>query len=259
MPSTGAARPTIAEIRAVSQPHGLIERRSDEHWAGRLYMRHISIYVTALLARTRITPNQVTAVMAVCGVAAGGVLAVGGLPGAIASVVLIQLYLLLDCCDGELARWTGRTSAAGVYADRVSHYLTDAALLSGLGLRAASRHPSGWLVLGVVGGLCVVLGRAETDLVHVARSISGLPPTDENAAEPRGRTLNIARRAASLLRVHRIVQAIELSVLVLGAAAYDAVAGGLTGTRVLTAACAAVAGALVLLHLLSILASSRLR
>jgi phosphatidylglycerophosphate synthase len=251
--------PTPAEIRAVVQPPGLLGRRSGEHWAGRLYMRRISVYVTAPLARTRVTPNQVTAVMVAAGVCAGGLLAVGGLGGALGALVLIQLYMLLDCCDGELARWTGRTSIAGVYADRVGHYLTDAALISGLGVRAASRHPSGWLVVGVVAALCAILGKAETDLVDVARARSGLPPVDEDAAEPRGRRLGAARRAAALFRVHRIVQAMELSVCIVGAAAYDAVSGGVTGTRLLVAGCAAVAAVLVVLHLISILASSRLR
>jgi hypothetical protein len=251
--------PSAADIRAVAQPHGLLERRSGEHWAGRLYMRHISVYVTAVLARTPISPNQVTGVMVACGVAAGGVLSIDGLAGAIAAGVLIQLYMLLDCCDGELARWTGRTSIAGVYADRVGHYLTDAALISGLGVRAASRHPSGWLIVGLVAALCAILGKAETDLVDVARARSGLAPVTDEAAEPRGRGLGFARRLASMFRLHRIVQAMELSVCIVGAAVYDAVAGGITGTRVLTAICCGVAGALVVLHLVSILASSRLR
>jgi hypothetical protein len=253
------SRPTIAQVRAVGQPIGLLGRRSGEHWAGRLYMRHVSIYLTALLARTRTTPNQVTAVMVMSGVAGGGLLAVGGLPAAIGTVLLIQLYLLLDCSDGELARWTGRTSVVGTYADRVGHYLTDAALLSGLGVRAAGRHPSGWLLLGLVAALCAVLGKAETDLVDVARARAGLPLVTDEAVEPRRQGVRFARRLLASIRVHRVIQAIELSLCALGAAAYDAVAGGLTATRVLTAICAATAAALVVLHLLSILASSRLR
>jgi phosphatidylglycerophosphate synthase len=251
--------PSGADIRAVAQPHGLLERRSGEHWAGRLYMRHISVYVTALLARTPITPNQVTGVMVACGVGAGGLLAVGGLWAAIGAFSLIQLYMLLDCCDGELARWTGRTSIVGVYADRVGHYLTDAALITGLGVHASGRHPSGWMVVGLVAALCAILGKAETDLVDVARARSGLPPVSDEAAEPRSRGLGFARRVASVFRVHRVIQAMELSVCILGAAAYDAASGTLSGTRVLTVVAAAVAGALVVLHFVSIVASSRLR
>jgi phosphatidylglycerophosphate synthase len=222
-------------------------------------MRRLSPYVTALLAKTSISPNAVTGVMVLAGLAAGGVLAIDGLTGAIASVVLVQVYLLLDCSDGELARWTGRTSMTGVYLDRVGHYLTDAALLTGLGVRAADAHPSGWMVLGLVAALAAILGKAETDLVDIARARSGHEPVTEAAAESRSRGIGLARRVASVFLVHRIIQAIELSFLIVGAAIYDSIAGGLTATRVLVAACAAVAGALVVLHLASILASSRLR
>jgi phosphatidylglycerophosphate synthase len=53
-------------------------------------------------------------------------------------VVLIQAYLLLDCCDGEVARWRSHTSSVrGIYLDRVGHYLTEATLLAALGFRAA--------------------------------------------------------------------------------------------------------------------------
>src|SRR3954454_23601518 len=97
--SEPGVRPTVAEIRAASQPPGLLDRRSGEHWAGRLYMRRISVYVTAVLVRTPVSPNQLTGVMLVAGVAAGAVLAIGGLAGAIGAALLIQLYLLLDCVD----------------------------------------------------------------------------------------------------------------------------------------------------------------
>src|SRR3954470_5036599 len=102
--------PSVAEIRAVAQPHPTMDRRSGEHWAGLLYMRKLSIYATWLLAKTPISPNQVTGLMILSGLLAGAVLAVPGVWAAVAAALLIQLYLLLDCSDGELARWTGRTS-----------------------------------------------------------------------------------------------------------------------------------------------------
>ena len=54
--------PTIAELRAVTQPARIFERNSGEHWAGRLYVRRYSPYLTRRLLRTRLTPNQVTGV-----------------------------------------------------------------------------------------------------------------------------------------------------------------------------------------------------
>jgi phosphatidylglycerophosphate synthase len=221
-------------------------------------MRRISPYFTALLARTSIAPNVVTGFMMLSGIGAGAVLLVDGLNGALACAVLVQLYLLLDCSDGELARWTSQTSMTGVYLDRVGHYVAEAALLTGLGARAANGDTDGWMVLGLVAALCATLGKAETDLVDIARARTGLQPSVEQDAEPRNRRIRTLRRVASALRVHRITHAIELSLLIVAAAVYDSVAGGLGATRVLTAACAVVAGVLVVVHLVSILASSRL-
>ena len=51
------SRPSIAELRAATQPPSIFERNSGEHWAGRLYVRRLSPYLTRLLIRTPLTPN----------------------------------------------------------------------------------------------------------------------------------------------------------------------------------------------------------
>ncbi|MGH3319081.1 MAG: CDP-alcohol phosphatidyltransferase family protein [Streptosporangiaceae bacterium] len=251
--------PTVAELRAACQPAAMMARRSGEHWAGLLYMRRLSPYATCAFVRLRAAPNQLTGLMIVCGVAGGIVVGLGGLAAAVGGALLIQAYLLLDCSDGELARWTGRTSVTGVYLDRVGHYVTEAALLIGLGVRAqAGGLTGGWVVIGLAAAVGAILIKAETDLVDVARVRSGKPAATEAAASPRNRGLGLARRAAGALRFHRIIQAIELSLLVLAAAIYDTVTGGLLATRVLAAACAVVAAIQLVLHLVSVLASRRL-
>ncbi|RGA02930.1 CDP-alcohol phosphatidyltransferase family protein [Microbispora triticiradicis] len=248
--------PSVAELRAVAQPQTTMDRRSGEHWAGLLYMRRLSIYATWLLAKTPITPNQVTGLMILCGVAAGAVLALPGLWAALAAALLIQVYLLLDCSDGELARWTGRTSITGVYLDRVGHYFAEAALLIGLGFRASETLPDWYTVMGVAAALGAILIKAETDLVDVARARSGLVATTEAAAQqfasPR---LALARRAAAALRFHRVIQAVELSLIVVAAAVLD---NWFSATRILMVACVVIAVVQLVLHLVSILASRRL-
>ena len=62
-----------------------------------------------------------------------------------------------------------------------------------------------------------------------------------------------------MLRIHRITQAVELSVLILLAAIVDSIRGGLTATRVLMLACLAVAALMVVAHLVAVMASRRLR
>ncbi len=260
------SKPSVAELRPVVHPVGVKDRRSGEHWAGRLYMREISLRWTRHLVNTRITPNQLTHLMVVAGVAAGAVLLVPGPVGAIVAALLIQLYLLLDCVDGEVARWRKQTSITGVYLDRVGHYLAEAALLVGFGLRAADvfRVEGAsvnwmWAFLGTVAALGAILIKAETDLVDVARSRSGLPAVKEEAAVPRSAKLALARRAAAALKFHRLVGGVEASLVILAVAVADTVRGDLFFTRLGVAVLAAIAVAQTLLHLVSILASSRLR
>src|SRR5690606_7037245 len=131
------SRPSVAELRPVVHPPGVKDRRSGEHWMGRLYMREVSLRVDRYLVNTRVTPNQLTYLMTVFGVLAAPALLVPGIAGAVLGVVMVQLYLLLDCVDGEGARWKKQYSLGGVYLDRVGAYLCDAAVLVGLRLRAA--------------------------------------------------------------------------------------------------------------------------
>jgi phosphatidylglycerophosphate synthase len=254
--------PSLAELRATGQPPGVLERLNDEHWAGRLYMRRVSPGATWVFARLGWSPNAVTVAFIVCGVAAGVIVAFGGLWSAIVAAILIQAYLLFDCSDGELARWSGRTSATGIYLDRVGHYLGEAALLTGLGFRAqgALTISGPYVTAGLAAALLAMLVKAETDNVIVARSESGLAEshTDE-ALAPRGSSLALARRLAAALKVHRIIQAVELSLLILLAAIIDAIAGNLTATRVLLLACLVIAALMVVAHLVAIVASRRLR
>jgi phosphatidylglycerophosphate synthase len=254
--------PSLAELKATGQPPSVIARLNDEHWAGRLYMRRISPHATWVFARLGWSPNAVTLAFIACGVAAGVVIAFGGLVTAIAGAILIQLYLLFDCSDGELARWSGRTSATGVYLDGIGHYLGEAALLTGLGIRAQGHFSlaGGYVTAGLAAALLSALVKAETDNVLVARAKAGLGGTHtEDALAPTGQGLALARRLAAGLRLHRVIQAVELSVLILVAAIIDAVHGGLGATRVLILGCLVVAALMVVAHLVAIVASRRLR
>ncbi|WP_028647443.1 CDP-alcohol phosphatidyltransferase family protein [Nocardiopsis sp. CNT312] len=254
------SKPSVADVRSGGQPPGIKERVNEEHWAGRYYMRDLSPYLSTLFVRLGVPPNPITYLMMACGVLAGAVVAFGGLWSAVLAALLVQLYLLLDCSDGEVARYTGRTSVAGIYLDRIGHYVSEVALLVGLGVRAQGEWSAGgWVVLGMAAALGVVLIKAETDNVVVARAKAGLPAeVTAEAMRPRSSGLSLARRLASALKVHRLIQAVELSLLVVVAAVADAFLGDLAATRVLVAACAAVGVVMSAAHFVSVVASRRL-
>ncbi len=110
-----AARPSLAELRAVAQPPAVLSRANAEHWAGLAYGRRISIHLTRALVNTRVTPDAVTWAMIVAGGLAAVSLSFPGPWPAVLAAVLIQCQLILDCSDGELACWRHRTGASGVY------------------------------------------------------------------------------------------------------------------------------------------------
>ena len=91
--------------------------------------RPISVPVASGLARTRVTPNQVTLVSAA--LSFGGGIAFG-FRWFLLGAALTLLGSLTDCVDGDLARAQGRTSKAGSYLDHVFDRWTDAALVIGL-------------------------------------------------------------------------------------------------------------------------------
>ena len=243
--------PTVAELRAATQPASIFERNSGEHWAGRLYMRRLSPYLTKLLLRTGISANGVTWLMIVAGVAAAGVLALPGLLPAIGAVLLIQLQLLLDCSDGEVARWRGERSTLGVYLDRIGHWLTEGTLPIALGVRTGDDT---YVMLGLVAAVLVLLIKGESALVTVARAESGLPPAADTAAvaAPRVSALRRARRALGFVPFYRAFVAVEATLLALAAEILDLTEELVIALVALTAITAAG-------HLLAIVTSERMR
>jgi phosphatidylglycerophosphate synthase len=260
------ARPTIAQLREVTQPPAIRGRRTAEHWTGDLYMRRVSPYLTRLLIRAGLTANAVTALMIVTGAASGFALLVPGLWGAVLAVLLTQLQMLWDASDGEVARWRGTSSPLGVFLDKVGHYLTESLIPLALGVRAAGGLDDlatgyGWTTLGALLAVVIVLNKALNDMVHVARASAGLPRAtdDEATTAPRASGLARLRRMARFVPFHRLYHSIELSLLVLAAAVVDAVLGDLTGTRVLLAVLIPASLLAVAGHFVAIVSSSRLR
>ena len=261
--SAPSSTPSIAELRAVTQPASLFARNSGEHWAGRLYVRRLSPYLTRPLLRTRVTPNAVTWVMIAIGILAAGALTLPGVLAAAAAAALIQGQILLDCVDGEIARWRRQFSPAGIYLDRFGHYLTETALPIALGIRA----DGGWdalgtyTTLGLLAAVLALLVRTESALVHVARAEAGKPTVQDTVAvaAPRASGLRRLRRALGFFPFFRAFVAVEATLLALVAALADLALGDLAATRVLVIALVPVAAITAAGHLLAILASERLR
>jgi phosphatidylglycerophosphate synthase len=246
--STRSPKPSIAELRAVGQPASIFARNSGEHWAGRLYVRRVSPYVTRVLLRTPLSANAVTWLMIAVGVAAAALLAIDQTWTAIAAVVLIQGQILLDCCDGEIARWRETYSPLGIYLDRLGHYSTETLFPIALGIRCDK------VTLGLVAALLVLTVRVESALVAVARLESGLGKGEDTAeaAAPTVAPLAVLKRSVALFPLFRMFVAVEASVVALVFVLLDEV-------DALVTAMVPIAGLTAAGRLLAIITSARLR
>lgn len=137
------------------------------------FARPLAAPIVYLLARTRVTPNQVTFISTlVMLVALGGLLCIGGITGVIFAVVGIELSYILDCVDGQLARVTGRSSAVGGELDFMMDEVKAYALIVALGIRGFLQrsgmiegsefnftevlpHHAAWPVIASLGALLV--------------------------------------------------------------------------------------------------------
>ncbi|MBO6521908.1 MAG: CDP-alcohol phosphatidyltransferase family protein [Rhodospirillales bacterium] len=108
------------------------------------------------LARTSVTPNQVTTVRIVAGVGAAMALAHGSVEWANYGAVLFILSMLLDRADGDLARMTGRTSPGGHTYDLFADALCNALIFVGLGIGLRASEFGLWSIpMGILAGAAV--------------------------------------------------------------------------------------------------------
>jgi len=258
-------RPTIAQIREVCQPPAIRGRRNSEHWAGDLYHRAISPYITRVFLRLGFSANAVTWVMILLGWAAAASLLIPGLPGGFMAAILGQTQMLIDSTDGEVARWRQTMSPTGIFLDKIAHYTTEAFIAIALGVRAAggfgSNADTGWILVGALLAVVLLLNKSLNDFVHVARAQSGLARVSESAevSAPRPGLVANLRRVARYVPFHKLFHSIEMTLFALVAAVIDVFVGDLIATRVLVAALLICAIPATIGHAIAILSSNRLK
>ena len=182
--------------------------------------------------------------MILVGWSTAAALLIPGIWGALLAVVLGQLQMLVDCCDGEVARWRRTSSPAGVFLDKVGHYTTEALIPLALGIRAAAyplEFPADflWTTVGALLALVIVLNKALNDMVHVARANAGLPKLADTHGEtaPRGGLVAKLRKAARFLPFHRLYHSVELTLIAFAAAVVGLFLGQPLVDRVVVARC----------------------
>jgi phosphatidylglycerophosphate synthase len=110
-------RRAIGGIVAADAPPATGAKKRDYWWTV-LFTDPVAVPLTRLLARRRwSSPDQVSIVAILLGLAVGPVMSIGTRPALIAGGVVFYLAFMVDCIDGKLARALGTTSDKGAALD----------------------------------------------------------------------------------------------------------------------------------------------
>jgi phosphatidylglycerophosphate synthase len=135
----------VDAYRRTSKPNDIV-------W-NRFVARPLAAAIIVPLARTRITPNQVT--LMTLPVFLGGAAMVALLPtwGAlVGGAAIIELSYVLDCADGQLARLKGTSSPVGAHLDFLMDEIKAFTLIAAVAIRLwLPAHDDRYLVEGLLG------------------------------------------------------------------------------------------------------------
>ncbi|PWJ03224.1 transferase [Streptomyces sp. NWU49] len=110
-----------------------------------------SRYIARWCARRGLTPNQVTTASLLTALVAAGCAATGTRGGFVAAGVLLLASFVLDCTDGQLARYSLQYSTLGAWLDATFDRAKEYAYYAGLALGAARGGDDVWaLALGAM-------------------------------------------------------------------------------------------------------------
>lgn len=131
-------------------------------------IRPVSRRVTAVGLRRGWTPNAVTLASLLIGLAACGLVALDSRIAWAAAAVLLQLSLVVDCVDGEIARFTRSYTSLGGWLDAVGDRVKEFVMVGVVAWVAAQRGDPLWILAVVLLALLAV--RHVEDYSHARRA-----------------------------------------------------------------------------------------
>lgn len=134
----------------------------------RLVARPLAAVLLVAVARSRVTPNQVTFVsLAVYVVAMALLVGLPGYAGLLIAVAVLELSYVLDCVDGQLARLRGTMSPVGAHLDFLMDEFKAFMLVAATGARLwRAEARTQWLVEALAGLVVVASAISLTTFIR---------------------------------------------------------------------------------------------
>ncbi|MEV6728203.1 DUF5941 domain-containing protein [Streptomyces sp. NPDC051364] len=154
VPATGAERAAAdAAVAAVDDEAVRLRTavKSRDGFFTTFFISPYSRYIARWCARRGLTPNQVTTASLITALIAAGCAATGERWGYVAAGVLLLVSFVLDCTDGQLARYSLQYSTMGAWLDATFDRAKEYSFYAGLALGAARNGDDVWaLALGAM-------------------------------------------------------------------------------------------------------------
>ncbi len=135
-PADGAAARAVVDSVSDRRITGLLANRVDDGFYSTFVVRRVSKPLTRIALNLGMSPNLITFLSFLIGIGAALCFATGQWPWLIAGALLLQLSLIVDCVDGEVARATRKFTALGAWLDASTDRVKEFAAYAGLAIGA---------------------------------------------------------------------------------------------------------------------------
>ena len=119
--------------------------RSNDGFFSVFFLRKFSKLLTWLAVKVHATPNQVTLLSFAIGLYSAYLFSRGTFVTILSGAILLQLSIIVDCVDGELARYTRKFSKLGAWLDAVTDRVKEYMVFLGLAYGASLDGKALWI------------------------------------------------------------------------------------------------------------------
>ena len=127
-----------------------LANRANDGFFSVFVLRRFSKVLTWAAVKIGATPNQVTIASFAIGLLAAYLFALGETWSLIAGAILLQVSIIVDCVDGEIARYTRKFSELGAWLDAITDRVKEYAVFLGLAYGAFIQNGQNLWVLAAV-------------------------------------------------------------------------------------------------------------
>jgi phosphatidylserine synthase len=127
-----------------------LANRANDGFFSVFFLRRVSKLLTWAAVKIGATPNQVTIASFAIGLYAAYLFAQGDTWSMIGGAILLQVSIIVDCVDGEIARYTRKFSELGAWLDAITDRVKEYAVFLGLAYGAFVHDGQNLWVLAAV-------------------------------------------------------------------------------------------------------------